>query len=36
MLNGIAYDAANKKLFVTGQRWPKIFVMRLIAKLLVT
>jgi glutamine cyclotransferase len=25
VLNGIAYDAQNKKLFVTGKNWPKLF-----------
>jgi glutamine cyclotransferase len=25
VLNGIAYDAARKRLFVTGKRWPKLF-----------
>ncbi len=25
MLNGIAYDPAEKRLFVTGKRWPKLF-----------
>ncbi|MFZ0281796.1 MAG: glutaminyl-peptide cyclotransferase, partial [Bacteroidales bacterium] len=25
VLNGIAYDAANKRIFVTGKRWPKLF-----------
>ena len=25
VLNGIAYDAGNRRLFVTGKRWPKIF-----------
>lgn len=29
VLNGIAYDAANDRLFVTGKRWPKIFEVRL-------
>ena len=24
-LNGIAYDAKGKRLFVTGKRWPKLF-----------
>ncbi len=31
VLNGIAYDAENKRLFVTGKRWPKLFEIRLIA-----
>jgi len=25
VLNGIAYDSATKKLFITGKRWPKLF-----------
>jgi glutamine cyclotransferase len=25
VLNGIAYDAAGKRLFVTGKWWPKLF-----------
>lgn len=25
VLNGIAYDAAKKRLFVTGKRWPKLY-----------
>jgi glutamine cyclotransferase len=25
VLNGIAYDAAGKRLFVTGKKWPKLF-----------
>lgn len=29
VLNGIAYDAAGDRLFVTGKRWPKIFEIRL-------
>ncbi len=24
VLNGIAYDAARDRLFVTGKRWPKV------------
>ena len=30
VLNGIAYDAARKRLFVTGKFWPKVFEIRLI------
>lgn len=30
ILNGIAYDAANDRLFVTGKLWPKLFEIRLI------
>jgi glutaminyl-peptide cyclotransferase len=29
VLNGIAYDAAGDRLFVTGKRWPKLFEVRL-------
>ena len=25
VLNGIAYDAQNDRLFVTGKLWPKVF-----------
>lgn len=31
-LNGIAYDAENDRLFVTGKRWPKMFEIRLVRK----
>lgn len=30
VLNGIAYDATNSRLFVTGKFWPKIFEIKLI------
>jgi len=30
VLNGIAYDAANDRLFVTGKLWPKLFEITLI------
>ncbi len=30
VLNGIAYDAENDRLFVTGKLWPKIFEIKLI------
>lgn len=30
VLNGIAYDAAGDRLFVTGKRWPKLFEIRLV------
>lgn len=30
VLNGIAYDTAGKRLFVTGKRWPKLFEVRLV------
>lgn len=29
VLNGIAYDGAGDRLFVTGKRWPKLFQIRL-------
>jgi glutamine cyclotransferase len=32
VLNGIAYDAATDRLFITGKRWPKIFEVRLIVR----
>lgn len=32
VLNGIAYDAAEKRLFVTGKWWPKLFEVRLEAR----
>ena len=31
VLNGIAYDAENARLFVTGKRWPTLLEIRLIA-----
>ncbi len=30
VLNGIAYDARNDRLFVTGKLWPKIFEIRIV------
>lgn len=30
VLNGIAYDAAGDRLFVTGKRWPKLFEIRVV------
>ena len=30
VLNGIAYDAATRRLFVTGKFWPKLFEIRLV------
>jgi len=30
VLNGIAYDAANNRLFVTGKWWPKLFEIQLL------
>jgi glutamine cyclotransferase len=32
VLNGIAYDAAGKRLFVTGKLWPLLFEIELIPK----
>ena len=32
VLNGIAYDKAGKRLFVTGKKWPHIFEIELIRK----
>jgi glutamine cyclotransferase len=32
VLNGIAYDAAGDRLFVTGKRWPKLFEIRIVRK----
>ena len=32
VLNGIAYDAKMKRLFVTGKYWPKLFEVRLVPK----
>lgn len=29
VLNGIAYDSANNRIFVTGKRWPKMFEIKL-------
>lgn len=28
VLNGIAYDAAGKRIFVTGKKWPRVFEIR--------
>jgi glutaminyl-peptide cyclotransferase len=30
VLNGIAYDKKNKRLFITGKRWPKMFEIEII------
>ena len=30
VLNGIAYDAARDRLFVTGKLWPKLFEIKLV------
>jgi glutamine cyclotransferase len=32
VLNGIAYDAAGKRLFVTGKLWPKVFEIGIVEK----
>ena len=32
VLNGIAYDAKAKRLFVTGKLWPKLFEIQLTKK----
>jgi glutaminyl-peptide cyclotransferase len=32
VLNGIAYDAASDRLFITGKLWPKIFEIKLLPK----
>ncbi len=32
VLNGIAYDAAGDRLFVTGKLWPKLFEIRVVAR----
>ena len=32
VLNGIAYDAAGDRLFVTGKLWPRIFEIKLVPK----
>jgi len=32
VLNGIAYDAASDRLFVTGKQWPKLFEVKLIKR----
>ncbi len=29
VLNGIAYDSAGNRIFVTGKRWPKLFEVRI-------
>ena len=30
VLNGIAYDAAGDRLFVTGKWWPKLFEIKMV------
>jgi glutamine cyclotransferase len=32
VLNGIAYDSQNKRLFVTGKLWPAVFEIKVLAK----
>ena len=32
VLNGIAYDPATKRLWVTGKFWPKVFEIRLVKR----
>jgi len=32
ILNGIAYDAAGDRLFVTGKLWPRLFEIRLVPR----
>ena len=32
VLNGIAYDSAGDRLFVTGKLWPKLFEIQLVRK----
>ncbi len=32
VLNGIAYDAAGDRLFITGKNWPKLFEVSLVAR----
>ncbi|MGA9391456.1 MAG: glutaminyl-peptide cyclotransferase [Candidatus Sulfotelmatobacter sp.] len=32
LLNGIAYDSSDKRLFVTGKLWPRIFEIQLVPK----
>jgi glutaminyl-peptide cyclotransferase len=32
VLNGIAYDAARDRLFITGKLWPKLFEIRIVEK----
>ena len=33
VLNGIAYDAAHDRLFVTGKLWPKLFEIKITPKM---
>jgi glutamine cyclotransferase len=32
VLNGIAYDAAGGRLFVTGKLWPRVFEIKLVPR----
>ncbi len=32
VLNGIAYDAAHDRLFVTGKRWPRLFEIKVVSR----
>ena len=32
VLNGIAYDPTNRRLFVTGKNWPKLYEIRLVPR----
>jgi glutaminyl-peptide cyclotransferase len=32
VLNGIAYDPATKRLFVTGKLWPNIYEIQLVRR----
>lgn len=32
VLNGIAYDAAGDRLFVTGKLWPKLFEIKVVGR----
>jgi glutamine cyclotransferase len=32
VLNGIAYDEAGKRLFVTGKNWPRLYEIRLLPR----
>ena len=32
VLNGIAYDPATRRLWVTGKFWPKVFEIRLVKR----
>jgi glutaminyl-peptide cyclotransferase len=32
VLNGIAWDAANDRVFITGKRWPRLFEIRLVVR----